>query len=361
MHARFLSHFRGELTACRSLGEVEQLVIRSPIEVFANSANCAQAVNLLGRMKSTHPKAVSKLVLASSNPAIDFSPSELAQLCTGIAIGKLASRIPANVMKQLEHGHSNGSKLQGMDPKQLVWTLGSFSLLNQPAGWLCELIQHQLVTREGLVGQFTGNEFALVMHYFDVFSFPNDQVLELFSKEIASREDLGDFKPSHFALLLDSFSGEQESNERSTPLYVHQLCKRISREICFQRRQELESGGFAPRDLAMILNCFAEFNIRDRAICDAFSEAILKCPSLENFTANDMGKILGSLEHLDMVNAALVEQIMAEIMVREEEKEKRKANQLEEAEGEEAEEEEAEEQEEETLKRIAKTMRTNKT
>lgn len=344
MHARFLSRFRGELAACRSLGEVEQLVLRSPSEVFANSANCAQAVNLLGRMKSTHPEAVSKLVLASSNPALDFSPSELAQLCTGIAIGKLASEIPANVAKQLEH---DGGKLRGMDPKQLVWTLGSFSLLHQPAEWLCKLVQHELVTREGLVRQFTGNEFALVMHYFDVFSFPNDQVLELFSREIASREDLSDFQPRHFALLLDSFSGEQESNERSTPLYVHQLCKRVSREICFQRRQALESGAFAPQDVGMILNCFAEFNIRDRALCDAFSEAMLNSPSLEHFATKDMGKILGSLEHLDMVNAALVERFMAEVMLREEDKEEEEG-------------EEKEDREEGTLKRIAKTMRTNK-
>lgn len=351
--------FRAELQSCKSLRDVEDLIVRSPLTAI-NATNCASAVNLLGRMKSTQQDALQKLMQVYSSPTTEFTPNELAQLCTGIAVGKLDTKFPTNVIKQLERE----DKLSGMEPRQLVWTLGSFAILEQPAEWLCALVKKQIIAcskSETGLSKFTGNEFALVMHYFDKFGFHQGlpEVLELFSKEISQRESLSDFTAAHIALLLDSFSQEREGNERSTPMYIHNLCKRISRDIVFDRRGLVEQ--FEPRDFALVLNCFAEFNIRDQALCDLFCKEILRRSSnksengLAAFQQEHIGRILGSLEHLDFVNAEVVERLMMEVMRREDDEEKKDQQEIEEDTG------DKEDREDEQLRRMAKAMRNKPT
>lgn len=105
----------------QTLPQLEKLIFRTP---RLNAFECSFAAYKMGKLQCKNPIAINKVLEAM--PPVQFKPWQLANICYGIAKGRLAPRIPFSVVTKVKE-----MDLALCDSQSISTMMWSFAKLNQ--------------------------------------------------------------------------------------------------------------------------------------------------------------------------------------------------------------------------------------
>lgn len=307
----------------KSAIDVEQVVMKTPLLQF-DPAAISQSIALLGKFRSQNKRAVDKLInhLASITQP-DLTAEQCAQICFGIATGKLLPQgLPEFLLNREIEQHA-----QKFSPRDLASVLFSLNFLQHQnerklIGKLCT---SGIDTREDL-SDFMVKDFAMILHALSGLQFSRERTLQILGEEIASRDvkefvhvrDVCYIATSFVALeqpvtrktmdKLVECAMLQHKNEPQCAIWVlHSMvmfdnrlddAKRLLEWIALQQDTSFFNS-VSPRELGVVCSSFAHFKPYDLA--QPFGDRVLLAllnNNLRGVEMNDLIVILQSLEEL---------------------------------------------------------------